>query len=114
MADTVTKVLDLYATSGYDPANKTTPAIEVVSLTADGTEATIVCNHATAASINTRLVKEAMWAAICPQGVTASTASTGTGVAFCYPTTTTYANDTVECGGLVTGQEYSVIIVGRA
>lgn len=111
MANTVTKVIDCYATSGYAPAQKTTPAEEWLFVQlSGGTQEAVTCKSATAANIQTRLVREAVAAVVTP------TNSTGgaTNVA-CYVTisTTTYPNDTVTLTG-VDGGEYYMHIVGRA
>lgn len=112
MANTVTKIMDAFAASGFDPAAKTTPALETVQVTFDATETThiIVLNHATAASIHTRLIREAFAVVATPCNSTAG----GTQVALhAAISTTTYPNDSITLTGIEDGSWY-VLIIGRA
>ena len=112
MANTITKITDAFAQSGFAPATKTTPALETIQVTFDATETTqlIVCNHATAASIHTRLVREALAVVATPCNSTAG----GTQVVLhAVISTTTYPNDSITLTGIEAGSWY-VLVIGRA
>ena len=112
MANTVTKIMDAFAQSGFAPATKTTPALEAIQVTFDATETTqlIVCQHATAASIHTRLVKEALAVVATPCNSTAGATNVALHAVI---STTTYPNDSITLTGVEAGSWY-VHIVGRA
>lgn len=112
MANTVTKIMDAFAASGFDPAAKTTPALETIQVTFDATETSqiIVLQHATAASIHTRLIREAFAVVATP----CNQAAGATDVAlYAIISTTTYPNDTITLTGVESGSWY-VLVIGRA